>query len=48
MVTNLVPRTERPLNPSLRGSNWLGRGVALVVIAIVVVAIILEINSTIS
>lgn len=48
MVPNLLPRTERPLNPSLRGSNWLGRGIALVVIAIVVVAIIAVINSTIS
>jgi len=48
MVPNLLPRTERPLNPSLRGSNWLGRGIALVVIAIVVVAIIVVINSTIS
>lgn len=48
MAPNPLPRTERPLNPSLRGSNWLGRGIALVVIVIVVAAIIVVINSTIS
>ena len=48
MVPNPPPRSERPLNPSLRGNNWLGRGIALVVIVIVVVAIIFVINSTIS
>ncbi len=48
MGPNLLPRTERPVNPSMRNSNWLGRGIALVVIAIVVVAIIVVINSTIS
>lgn len=44
----LAPRTERPLNPSLRASNWLGRGLALVVIVIVVIAIIIVINSTVA
>lgn len=48
IATTQLPRTERPLNPALRGSHWLGRGIALIVIMIVVVAIILLINSTIS
>lgn len=43
-----LPRTDRPLNPSLRGSNWLGRGIALIVFVIVVVAVIVVINSTIT
>ena len=43
-----LPRTDRPVNPSLRGSNWLGRGIALVVFVIVVVAVIIVINSTIA
>ncbi len=47
-VSNPLPRSERPLNPALRSSNWLGRGIALVFIAIVVLAIIVVINSTIS
>lgn len=42
------PRTERPLNPSLRGSNWLGRLIALVVMVIVIAAIIVVINSTLT
>lgn len=44
----LTPRTERPVNPSLRASNWLGRGLALVVIVVVVIAIIIVINSTVA
>jgi hypothetical protein len=43
------PLPERPLNPSLRSRrNWLGRMLALIVIAAVIAAIILVINSTVA
>jgi hypothetical protein len=43
------PRTERPLNPALRGrTNWVGRALALLVILVVIAAVILVIHSTIA
>ena len=42
----MTPRSDRPLNPSLRGPNWVGRGIALVVLIIVIVALILVVGST--
>ncbi|HET9103184.1 MAG TPA: hypothetical protein VFN55_07490 [Solirubrobacteraceae bacterium] len=39
-------RSDRPLNPSLRGPNWIGRGIALVVLIIVIIALVLLISST--
>ena len=41
-----LARSERPLNPSLRGPNWVGRGIALIVLIIVIVALVLVISST--
>jgi hypothetical protein len=42
-------RTERPLNPALRGrTNWVGRALALLVILVVIAAVILVIHSTIA
>ncbi|MGI9185100.1 MAG: hypothetical protein ACR2GZ_09085 [Solirubrobacteraceae bacterium] len=41
------PRSARPLNPSLRSGSWLVRGLAVVVMLIVIVAIALVIRSTV-
>ena len=41
------PRSERPLNPSLRSGGWLVRGLAVVMMVIVIVAIVLVIRSTV-
>lgn len=41
------PRTQRPLNPALRSRSWLGRGLALMVMLIVIAAIVLVIRSTV-
>jgi hypothetical protein len=43
----LVPRSERPLNPSLRSGSWLVRGLAVVGMLIVILAIVLLIRSTV-
>jgi hypothetical protein len=42
-----VLRSERPLNPSLRSGSWLVRGLAVVGMLIVIVAIVLVIRSTV-
>jgi hypothetical protein len=43
------PGVERPLNPSLRSSsNWVIRGLALLVVLIVLVAVFVVINSTVA
>ncbi|MGH2866850.1 MAG: hypothetical protein ACRDNK_04665 [Solirubrobacteraceae bacterium] len=44
---SVPPRYERPLNPSLRSGTWLVRGLAVVVMLIVIAAIVLVIRSTI-
>ena len=41
------PRSERPLNPSLRSGGWLIRSLAVVVMLIVIGAIVLVIRSTV-
>ncbi len=43
----LLPHSERPVNPSLRSGSWLVRGLAVVVMLIVIVAIVLVIRSTV-
>jgi hypothetical protein len=43
----LLPRSERPLNPSLRSGSWLVRGLAVVGMLIVILAIVLVIRSTV-
>ena len=43
----VAPRTERPLNPSLRSGSWLVRGLAVIVMLIVIVAVVLVIRSTV-
>jgi hypothetical protein len=43
----LLPRSERPLNPSLRSGSWLVRGLAVVGMLIVILAIVLLIRSTV-
>jgi hypothetical protein len=43
------PWVERPLNPSLRSTgNWVIRGLAVIVVLIVLVAVFLVINSTVA
>ncbi|MGB9184697.1 MAG: hypothetical protein WCB67_11575 [Solirubrobacteraceae bacterium] len=42
-----LPRSERPLNPSLRSGSWLIRGLAVVGMLIVILAIVLVIRSTV-
>jgi hypothetical protein len=42
-------RTERPINPALRGrTNWVGRALALLVILVVIAAVALVIRTTIA
>ncbi len=44
-----TPRTERPINPALRGkTNWVGRALALLVILGVIAAVVLVIHTTIA
>jgi hypothetical protein len=42
-----LPRSERPVNPSLRSGSWLVRGLAVVGMLIVILAIVLLIRSTV-
>ena len=42
-----LPRPARPVNPALRSRNWLGRLLALLVIAAIVVVVYLVLTSTV-
>lgn len=39
---------ERPLNPSLRTGNWIVRGLAMIVVLLVLIAVVVLINSTVA